>query len=347
MRSAVPDPDMATSYPAAIAARAIVVPTRPAPTMPRRRSPLSPLDTGLSRHTGGDVGGWNRGNWMIGQELAHPRNHLAPVELDRRQPLFVRHSPGGVGQVESTEPEQAHHRRYFGRDGFRRSDIERSAGSFGLESGHGRAGPSALERGLLERLLPVWILDINCLLICPCNVSVGVHTNLQPWVPVGIERALVELDQRCEAAGGSADDSQHQGQAVAGRPNHRLRAAADTNPGGKVPFGESRSYVLVYEWRSKPAGPCHGLLAEQVHEQVELLLEELLVVDEVEPEQGERFGQRAATDDELCTAVRHRVEGRDVGIYAHRVLRAQHRDGGAETDALGSARAGRQPHGSG
>src|SRR5439155_22163626 len=114
-----------------------------------------------------------------------------------------------------------------------------------------------------------------------------------------------------------------------------------------VPFRESRSYVLVYERRSKPAGPCHGLLAEQLHEQVELLLEELLVVDEVEPEQGERFGQRAATDDELCTAVRHRVEGREVGIYAHRVLRAQHRDGSAETDAFGSAGDRRQHHVSG
>src|SRR5437588_5604842 len=114
---------------------------------------------------------------MIGQELAHPWNHFASVELDRRQPLSVRHSPGGVGQVESTEPKQPYHRRYFGRDGFRRSDIQRSAGSLGLEPGHRRAGPSALERGLLERLLPVWILDVNGLLICPRNVSMGVHTN--------------------------------------------------------------------------------------------------------------------------------------------------------------------------
>jgi hypothetical protein len=42
--SADPDPEMATSYPAAIAARAIVVLSLPAPTMPRRRS----LGSGLT-----------------------------------------------------------------------------------------------------------------------------------------------------------------------------------------------------------------------------------------------------------------------------------------------------------
>src|SRR6267378_6502062 len=118
MRSAGPDPEMTTLYPAAIAARAIVVPTLPAPTMPRRRSPVSLLDMGLNSHSRGDMARWNWRNRMIGEQLAHPRNHLAPVELDRRQPLLVRHPPGGVGQVESTEPEQPHHRGYFCGDGF-------------------------------------------------------------------------------------------------------------------------------------------------------------------------------------------------------------------------------------
>src|SRR5438132_4667362 len=203
---------------------------------------------------------------MIGQELAHPRNHLASVELDGRQPLFVRHSSRGVRQVEATESEQSHHGGYFCSYRFRRSDIERSAGAFGLESGHRRACPSALERGLLERLLPVWILDVNGLLICPRDVSVRVHTNWQWLVPVRLERALVQLDQRCEATGRSADHGEHQGQAVAGGPDHRLRAPTDTNPGGEVSFGESRGDVLVYERRSKPAGPGHRLIPEQARE---------------------------------------------------------------------------------
>src|SRR4029077_13552838 len=170
-------------------------------------------------------------------------------------------------------------------------DVERSACSFGLESGHRRAGPSALARSLLARLLPVWVLNINSLLIGPRNVSVRVHSNRQWRVPVRLERAFVELDQRCEAAGRSANDGEHQGKAVAGGPHHRLRAATDTNPGRKVPFRERRSHVLVYERRSKLAGPGHRLVPEQPRKQVELLLEEILVVGEVEAEQGEGLGQ--------------------------------------------------------
>src|SRR5690348_11474077 len=105
MRSAAPDPEMATSYPDAIAARAIVVPTLPAPTMPRRRAAVSVLDTGLSRHRRGEVAGGNLGNQMIGEQLAYPRNHLASVEFDRRQPLFMRHAPSGISEVEPTKPE--------------------------------------------------------------------------------------------------------------------------------------------------------------------------------------------------------------------------------------------------
>src|SRR6266851_4732393 len=227
---------------------------------------------------------------MIGQELAHPRNHLASVELDRRQPLFVWHSSSGVRQVESTEPEQPHHGRDFCGYGFRRSDIQRSLGSFGLESGHRRACPSTLERGLFERLLPVRPLNVNRLLICSRHVSVRVHSNRQWRVPVRVERAPVELDQWREAAGRSADDGQHQREAVAGGANYRLWAAADTDPGGEVSRRESRSYVLVYERRSKLAGPGHGLVPEEPGEQVELLLEELLVVGQVEPEQWEGLG---------------------------------------------------------
>src|SRR3984893_6717591 len=342
MRSAAPDPEIATSYPAAIAARAIVVPTLPAPTIPRRRSPVSPLDTGLSRHPRGDGARWNGGNGMIGEQFAHPRDQLAPGELDCRQPLFVRHSSSGVRQVKSTEPEQPHHRGNLGGDRFWRSDIQRSACSFGLESGHRRACPSALARRLLERLLPVGVLNIDGLLICPRNVSVRMHSNRQWRGAVRLERALVDLDQRSEAAGRSADDGEHQGKAVAGGPHHRLRAATDTNPGGKVSFRERRSHVLVYERRSQLAGPGHRWVREQPRKQVELLLEELLVVGEVEAEQWEGLGQRAATDDELCTAVRHGVERREGGVDPHRVLRAQHGDGSAEPNAFGSAGDGRQ-----
>jgi hypothetical protein len=68
-----------------------------------------------------------------------------------------------------------------------------------------------------------------------------------------------------------------------------------------------------------------------------LLLEERLVIDEVESEQREGLGERAAADDELGTAVRYRVERRELGVHPHRVLRAQYRHGSAEPDAFGPA----------
>jgi anti-sigma-K factor RskA len=54
------------------------------------------------------------------------------------------------------------------------------------------------------------------------------------------------------------------------------------------------------------------LVADQAHEQIELLLEERLVVGEIEAEQRKRVRQRAATDNELRPAIRHRVERREL-----------------------------------
>src|ERR1700730_17637649 len=40
-----------------------------------------------------------------GEQLPHAGDYLAPVALDRRHPVFVGHSSGGVGKVKATEPE--------------------------------------------------------------------------------------------------------------------------------------------------------------------------------------------------------------------------------------------------
>src|ERR1700674_4527458 len=107
IRSAAPDPDMATSHPPAVAARAIVVPTFPAPTIPKRRPAISALNTGRSSrgpraHAGGGL--LNRG---FCEKFPHARNHLASVQLDGRHLLFVGYSPRGVSKVESAETQQA------------------------------------------------------------------------------------------------------------------------------------------------------------------------------------------------------------------------------------------------
>src|SRR6266404_7517712 len=140
------------------------------------------------------------------------------------------------------------------------------------------------------------------------------------------------------------DDGEHQRQAVTGGPDHRLRAAADTHPRREASRWERRTYVLIVEWRSSGSGPGHGLIAEQAREQVELLFEERLVVGEVESKQREGVRQRPAADDQLCTAIRYRVEGRELGVHPYRILRTEHRHGGAEPDAFGSTGDRREHH---
>ena len=164
-----------------------------------------------------------------------------------------------------------------------------------------------------------------------------VQPDRQLRLSVLLERALVELDVGREPIGVPADDRQHERQAEARGAHDRLGAAADADPGRDVSRGDRRAHELVVERRPELPRPGHGLLAQQAHEQVELLLEQLLVVGEVEAEERERVGQRAAADDQLCAAVRDGVERGEVGVEAHRVLRAQHGDGGAEPDPFGAA----------
>ena len=109
-------------------------------------------------------------------------------------------------------------------------------------------------------------------------------------------------------------------------------------------FWERRAEVGVGERGAELARPGDGLVSQQAREEVELLLEQLLVVGEVESEERERLRQRTATDDELRTAVRDRVEGGELGVHPNGILRAQHGDGGAEPDAFGSPRDRSQDH---
>src|SRR5713226_9170876 len=164
MRSADPDPEIATSYPPATAARAIAVPALPAPTMPRRRSVASLLNTGCIRGRRDLVVRCQLAG-RIREQLPDSRDHLPSVQLDGRHLLFVWYSPGRIGQVEPGEPEEANDPRNFGRDGFHPSEIERSFVDLGLESIHRRPRPPALGRSLLEDMSPMWRLNVRGFLV--------------------------------------------------------------------------------------------------------------------------------------------------------------------------------------
>ena len=84
--------------------------------------------------------------------------------------------------------------------------------------------------------------------------------------------------------------------------------------------------------------PRHRAALEDLDEQRQAILEQLVVAREVEAEERIRLGERAAAEDHLGAAVRDRVERREALEHAHRIVGAQHGDGGAEPDAAGARR---------
>src|ERR1700692_1364381 len=160
MRSPGPDPDIATSYPAATAARAMVVPTLPAPTMPRRRSADSPLDTGGSSNRRRQAGGIRLLGRMC-EQFPDPRNHLSSVQLDGRHPLLLGYSPSRVRPVEPAEPELPTDARSLGRNRFRRTEIQRTIVDLGLKAFSRGTRPTPLGRRVLEYLRPVRPLNLS------------------------------------------------------------------------------------------------------------------------------------------------------------------------------------------
>ena len=68
----------------------------------------------------------------------------------------------------------------------------------------------------------------------------------------------------------------------------------------------------------------------------------LLVLVERVPEQRERLGERAPSEDDLGTPVRHGVDGGEALEHSDRVVGAEHRDRGTEADPVGASGDGGQ-----
>src|ERR1700730_12653540 len=205
---------------------------------------------------------------------------------------------------------------------------------------------SIVRRGrcVREHMGPVRPLSIQCFLVGYGHIAVRMHADTQQRISVGAESSFVEFDQRCETDRRAADDGQHQREAIAGGPHHRLWAGTHANPGWQMSLWKRRTEVLIGQRGAELARPGDGLVPHQAREQIELLLEELLVVSEVVSEKRERLDQRTAPDDELCPAVRHRVECGELGVYANGILRAEYGYRSAEPDVFGAAGDSGQDH---
>ena len=87
------------------------------------------------------------------------------------------------------------------------------------------------------------------------------------------------------------------------------------------------------------------LAAVEAQEQVELLVEQLVVVGEIEAEEGERLAVGAPAGGDLGASSRDQVERREVLEDLDRVRGREHRDGARETDPRGRLGDSREEHG--
>src|SRR3977135_3507795 len=122
---------------------------------------------------------------------------------------------------------------------------------------------------------PMRPLNLRGFLVGSRHEPVPGHTDALHLLAELVESWFVQLDERQDPDRRPADYGQHQREAVARGPDHRLGIAAKANPNWQVPLRERRTQVLVGEWGTEPARPGDGLVSQQAHKQVELLLEDV------------------------------------------------------------------------
>ncbi len=136
--------------------------------------------------------------------------------------------------------------------------------------------------------------------------------------------------------------------AVARGPHHRLRAAADADPGAERRVLHRREDPDAVERRTNRSLPFYRLAGAigvpERGEDRQLLLEQDLVVVQRVAEQGERLGERAAAENDLGSPVGDGVQGAEALVHPNRVIRAEDGDGGPEFQTLGTAGDGREQH---
>ena len=172
--------------------------------------------------------------------------------------------------------------------------------------------------------------------------------NRQRSVPQLGQRPIVDLDVRLEPPRIAADDGQRQREAVPRGPHHRLRTAADSNPGRERRALHRRKDPDAVERRTHRSLPLYRLPGmvgvPEGREDRQLLLEQDLVVVQRIAEQGKRLGERATSQNDLGSSVGNGVQGAEALIDPNGVVGAEHGDGGAELHPLGAAGDGREQH---
>lgn len=169
--------------------------------------------------------------------------------------------------------------------------------------------------------------------------SVYAHFELLRRMPGGGSGFPIEIDERAEASGLTADDGDHQRQAECAGADERLGGAADADPNGQRVLQRTRIDALAGERGAVAAGPRDVFVGADLQEEIELLGEERVIVFQLQAEERERLDEGAAADDHLGAALREQIEGGELLKHAHGIGGAEHGDGAGEADA-GSFRGG-------
>ena len=206
-------------------------------------------------------------------------------------------------------------------NGVRRTHIQRTVRACRLfELTACRRRPSSFPADPVHLIAVVGPQFFTGLFVTVGDMTRRVHCHRQLGMPELGQRAMVEVDERFEPGRFTADDGQHQRYSVSRRAYHRLRRATDTDPGGQPTLRGFREHLLAGQRRPVTTSPGDRALGSQLGEQVQFLGEQLLVLREVVAEQRERFGERAAPQDDLRPATRDRVESSEALVHADRII---------------------------
>src|SRR5690606_13615804 len=100
-------------------------------------------------------------------------------------------------------------------------------------------------------------------------------------------------------------------QTIVRRADDGFRAAADADPGRQRSALDRREDALLRECGPGVAAPRHLVVAEQLHEQIELFCKQLVVLVERVAEERERLRERATAEDDLGAAARCCIQCRE------------------------------------
>ena len=242
------------------------------------------------------------------------------------------------------------HLEELGGYGFGVADHEGASGAAkGFELVAGDRGPAAFFADFGEGFGVAGKEVVGGLLVGVGYVAEGVDADFEFVGGVAGASAgfAIEVDEGAEAVGFAADDGDHERKAEHAGADEGLGCTAYSEPDGEGILYGAGVDALAGERRAMPAGPVDfGVFAEG-EEEVEFFGEEVVVVFELEAEEGEGFDEGAAAGDDFGAAVGDEVEGGELLEDSDGVGGAEDGDGAVRRMCFGAGGGGGEDDGGG